>query len=88
MPAGPFALSEIYPRAEANDRRSTRLGAALTLQEIQEGRIISANAIAAEYACPYAPQSRASFLREQLISLRDQLPVLNAAGGFWPAPAL
>jgi hypothetical protein len=79
-PAGPFALLETYPRAEADDRRSTRLGVALTFKKIQEGRIISANAIAAEYACQYTPQSRASFSRELLVSLRNQQPVLDAVG--------
>ena len=85
-PAGPSALLEIYPRAEADGRRSTRLGVALTFKKIQEGRIISANAIAAEYACQYDPQSRASFSRELLVSLRDQQLIPVGAGGFGPPP--
>src|SRR5208282_3046101 len=84
--AGLYALLEIYPRAEAKDRRSTRVGHAVTLQEIQDGKIISENAIAAEYACRRVQSSSACFLKELEVRIRGLQLLSIFAGQFLGPP--
>jgi hypothetical protein len=52
------------PRPKTEDQRNW--GGAMTLQETQKGRIISANAIAAEYACLRAESSRVTLFQYKM----------------------